>query len=92
MASARHVCAAVLMHVARSGRLDADLDERSLSQLCVSSVAKFLIFEKSSKMTSFILRIPDREDILLIFLGSNKWSLVQKLSNVSLKCGLKIGG
>ena len=29
MASACHVCADVLVHVARSGRLDADLDERS---------------------------------------------------------------
>ena len=32
MASANHVGAAVLVHVARSGRLDADLDERSLSE------------------------------------------------------------
>ena len=30
MASVCHLCAAVLVHVARSGRLDADLDERSL--------------------------------------------------------------
>ena len=32
MTSACHVCAAVLVHVARSGRMDADLDERSLNQ------------------------------------------------------------
>ena len=31
MASACHVCAAVLVHVARRRRLDSDLDERSLS-------------------------------------------------------------
>ena len=31
MASEYHVCAAVLVHVARRGRLDADLDERSFS-------------------------------------------------------------
>ena len=30
MASAYHVCAAVLVHVARRRRLDSDLDERSL--------------------------------------------------------------
>ena len=32
MASACHVCAAVLVHVARRRRLDSDLDERSLRQ------------------------------------------------------------
>ena len=32
MAAACHVGAAVLLHVACSGRLDADLDERSLNQ------------------------------------------------------------
>ena len=31
MAAANHVGAAVLVHVARSGRLDADLDKRSFT-------------------------------------------------------------
>ena len=31
MASACHLCAAVLVHVARRRRLDSDLDERRLS-------------------------------------------------------------
>ena len=46
MAAACHVCAAVLVHVARSGQLEAVLDERSFSYSLRHKVAIKLDFSK----------------------------------------------